>query len=103
MNLGNGYRLFPVYTFSADHDHQSACTGACAEFWPPLLTDDRPQASNGVDRDQLGVLRRPDGTRQVTFAGQPLYLFVQDAGAPGVATGAGVNAFGGTFQMVSPD
>jgi predicted lipoprotein with Yx(FWY)xxD motif len=41
------------------------------------------------------VLKRPDGTAQVTAGGKPLYTFTEDA--PGKVTGNGFkDAFGGT-------
>jgi hypothetical protein len=43
---------------------------------------------------KLGTVRRPDGTRQLTAGGRPLYTFRPDA--PGKASGNGVSdAFGG--------
>jgi predicted lipoprotein with Yx(FWY)xxD motif len=103
---GLGGQLFPVYTFSADSDHNSACQGMCAVVWPPVLTDGHAQATAPFKTNQAGIIVRPDGTHQVTFNGHPLYLFGKDAGlagtpAPvGVANGSGVNAFGGTFNLV---
>jgi predicted lipoprotein with Yx(FWY)xxD motif len=101
LNTGAGDALYPVYTFSADRPPHIACTGTCAVFWPPLLTA-RPgaQAAVGVDEADLGTVVRPDGTVQVTYDGQPLYLFVHDAASPGSALGNGVTRFGGTFQLV---
>ena len=64
-----------------------------------------PLAGSGVDPDTLGIIVRPDGTHQVTFQGHPLYLFIRDArffGAPAVANGAAITAFGGTFETVPP-
>jgi predicted lipoprotein with Yx(FWY)xxD motif len=94
-----------VYTFSADTDHQSACLGRCAVIWPPVLTTERAQASDGASFTLIGSIVRPDGSRQVTYAGHPLYLFIRDAalpGAPGVAHGSAITAFGGTFNLIPP-
>ena len=102
---------FPVYTFSKDSGHKSACTGQCALNWPPVLTSGQPEAIGyAVDQDSLGTITRPDGTRQVTYNGKPLYLFKGDAfigplpppfNGPGGINGNGVSAYGGTFNGIS--
>ena len=73
---------FPVYTLS--NESARACQGHCALIWPPVLTSGRPEAGPGVDQHALGVIVRPDGTRQVTYKGKPLYLFIKDAYIPGI-------------------
>lgn len=70
---------FPVYTLDAVNGQKTSCRGECAIAWPPLLTSDQPAAGPGVDQGALGVILRPDGTHQVTYHGQPLYLFSGDA------------------------
>lgn len=99
----------PVYTFSLDKGHQSACQGLCAMDWSPVLTSMSPKAGAGVDPHQLGVIVRPDGTDQVTFDGHPLYMFHTDASLPLLTpayptsiNGAGVQEFGGLWQAVQP-
>ena len=42
----------------------------------------------------------PDGTRQLTYRGHPLYRFAGDANQPGKVTGQGINAFGGRWWVV---
>src|SRR5450432_194279 len=85
VSMNNGFRVFPdqpfpVYTFSKDSGHESACTGQCALDWPPVLTSGRPEAIGyAVDEHTLGTIVRPDGTHQVTYNGKPLYLFKGDA------------------------
>lgn len=79
-----------LYAFLRDTDGESACYDQCAAAWPPLLTDEAPVALDGVDGDLLGTTERTDGTTQVTYAGWPLYFFVQDEAAGDVA-GQGVN------------
>ena len=46
---------------------------------------------------QLGTTKRKDGTVQVTYAGHPLYTFVEDS-QPGEANGNGASAFGGEWN-----
>ena len=60
---------FTVYDFHQDRGGESACYGACAEAWPPLLSDGAPQSSNGAAASMLGTTKRRDGTTQVTYAG----------------------------------
>jgi predicted lipoprotein with Yx(FWY)xxD motif len=65
------------------------CLDSCATTWLPLtVTDGEPTGSDGLDAD-LGVVTRPDGTRQVAFRDHPLYSFVKDSGA-GTVTGNGL-------------
>jgi predicted lipoprotein with Yx(FWY)xxD motif len=88
-----------LYAFSADTPTQSNCTGTCAQFWPPVLTDSAPTASGAASGSLLGVIPRGDGTFQVTYDGHPLYYFSHalDSGTEG----AGITVFGGTFNPVN--
>jgi predicted lipoprotein with Yx(FWY)xxD motif len=86
-----------LYAFSNDAGGRSTCTGACAKAWPPLLVEQgEPEPSNGAAASRLGTIARADGSRQVTYSGQPLYSFSGDK-SPGEASGAGSSAFGGTW------
>lgn len=87
-----------LYLFLADTPASSACSGGCAENWPPLLTTGAPQAGEGVEAAKIGTLVRSDGTTQVTYNGHPLYYFAGDAQA-GDANGQGI---GGKWYVVSP-
>jgi predicted lipoprotein with Yx(FWY)xxD motif len=86
-----------LYRFDKDTPGSgtSACTGACAAAWPPALITGQPAAGPGVP-GVLGAITRPDGTRQVTLDGHPLYRFAGD-GAPGDANGDGT---GGIWHVV---
>lgn len=96
---GNGRTL---YLFEADKSSSSTCYGACATYWPPLLTGTAPQAGNGVSASLLGTTKRTDGTVEVTYAGHPLYYVVTDHN-PGDATGQDVNNFGAPWYVLGPD
>jgi predicted lipoprotein with Yx(FWY)xxD motif len=75
-----------LYLYTPDRHDKSVCYGQCASYWPPLLTTGKPRAGAGVKAKLLGVTKRKGGSRQVTYAGHPLYLFVQDS-KPGQTTG----------------
>jgi predicted lipoprotein with Yx(FWY)xxD motif len=90
-----------LYLFVADTGTTSTCYTSCATIWPPVLTTGAPQAGAGADAMLLGTTTRTDGKVEVTYAGHPLYYFVQDKAA-GDTTGQGVNGFGGLWWVVSP-
>ena len=91
-----------LYLWEADQGDQSACDGPCAQAWPPLTTDGKPAAGDGIKADLLGTSKRADGTLGVTYAGHPLYYFSGDQ-APGDANGKGSDGFGAKWWPVSPD
>jgi predicted lipoprotein with Yx(FWY)xxD motif len=90
-----------LYAFEKDTHGKSACYGQCANYWPPLLTRGKPVAGAGVKAALLGVTRRKDGTRQVTYAGHPLYRYTLDTRA-GQTTGEGSTLFGAGWDAVAP-
>ena len=90
-----------VYLWSKDGDGMSACTGACTGAWPPVTTTGQVTASGGAKSSDLGTITRPDGTKQVTYDGHPLYFFSGDSG-PGMASGQGNDGFGAKWWLVSP-
>ncbi len=90
-----------LYDFHKDKGGKSACYGACAKGWPPLLTEGKPQAGEGAMASKLGMVERTDGTTQATYAGHPLYTFVEDK-KPGEANGNDVSAFGAQWYALLP-
>jgi predicted lipoprotein with Yx(FWY)xxD motif len=90
-----------LYLFKADQGTKSACTGACAGAWPPLLVKGKPALGNGVNASLVGTATRPEGTTQLTYNGHPLYIFVKDQKA-GETNGQGVSAFGAAWFALSP-
>ena len=95
---GNGKT---VYLFVADKGTASSCYTSCATIWPPVLTTGAPIAGTGATASLLGTTTRTDGKVEVTYAGHPLYYFVQDKKA-GDTTGQGINGFGGLWWVLSP-
>jgi predicted lipoprotein with Yx(FWY)xxD motif len=90
-----------LYLFEKDTRGRSACSGACAAYWPPLLTSGKPLAIKGAKPSLLGSIRRADGSRQVTYAGHPVYFFSGDAGR-GQTNGEGLQDFGGGWYALTP-
>lgn len=95
---------FTLYLFVPDHrSSRSTCYDVCAVAWPPLLLPSgktKPLAGPGVKASLLGTTTRKGGQIQVTYNGWPLYLWAND-GAPGEATGQGINNLGGLWYVVS--
>jgi predicted lipoprotein with Yx(FWY)xxD motif len=89
-----------IYLFARDHG-KSTCYGACAKAWPPVLTKGKPIAGPGVKASLLGTVRRKDGTKQVTYAGHPLYRFVKDTHAYEI-TCQNVSNFGAKWLVIRP-
>jgi predicted lipoprotein with Yx(FWY)xxD motif len=76
-----------LYTFANDKEPgKSACTGPCAENWPPFT----PAANAPAPKAPLSVITRDDGVKQYAYKGRPLYYWKNDKKA-GDATGHGVN------------
>jgi predicted lipoprotein with Yx(FWY)xxD motif len=90
-----------LYLFVADTGTASTCYTTCATIWPPVLTTGAPQAGAGAQASLLGTTTRTDGKVEVTYAGHPLYYFVQDKAA-GDVTGQGIDGFGGLWWVLSP-
>jgi predicted lipoprotein with Yx(FWY)xxD motif len=92
-------RGFVLYAFTKDPRGRSACTGACAKAWPPYAVKGAVRAGPGVKASLLGTIRRSTGSRQVTYAGRPLYYYVGDQ-KPGQIRCQNVSEFGGLWLVV---
>jgi predicted lipoprotein with Yx(FWY)xxD motif len=91
-----------LYVLSPETTSHLLCTSAaCLTAWPPLTVSSSaatPTAGPGVN-GHLGVLKRSNGTVQVTLNGMPLYRFAGD-NSSGEANGEGLSSFGGTWYTV---
>lgn len=88
-----------IYIFDKESGPKSECYGACAEAWPPVLTEGEPQAAPGVKAPLLGTTERDDGSTQVTYNGHPLYYYAHEG--PGEVTCHNVDEFGGLWLAVN--
>jgi predicted lipoprotein with Yx(FWY)xxD motif len=90
-----------VYLFEADTGSSSTCSGACASVWPPVTTGGQPQAGGRAMASELATITRPDGSKQVTYNGHPLYYYSRDGDA-GDAYGAGIKSYGAKWYVLAP-
>jgi predicted lipoprotein with Yx(FWY)xxD motif len=90
-------RGLTLYYYSEDKPHsgKSICTGGCAMAWPPLAAPVKAPAGVRLP-GKIGFITRPNGVRQVTLNGYPLYLYAGDK-APGQAKGNGIQ---GSWHVV---
>jgi predicted lipoprotein with Yx(FWY)xxD motif len=89
------------YLFDKEDTKKPRCYGACASVWPPVLTKDKPVAGSGAKQSLLGTTKRANGKLQVTYAGHPLYYYVDDS--PGTILCHDVAEFGGLWLVVKPN
>jgi predicted lipoprotein with Yx(FWY)xxD motif len=69
-----------LYHMTSEKRGKIVCTGACTNFWPPLVIKSgaKATAGTGVKQSKLGTVKRPDGSIQVTYNGYALYRFAND-------------------------
>jgi predicted lipoprotein with Yx(FWY)xxD motif len=92
---GQGYL---VYRSDRDSPSRSACLDACTNQWLPVPYTAGLRVA-GIDRQLVGDLVRPDGTRQATLAGWPLYGYAGDL-KPGDANGEDLDH---AWYVIAPD
>ncbi len=90
-----------IYVFELDTKNRSRCSGECAAAWPPVYTSGTPVAGRGVRGSLLGVMRRPDGRRQVTYRGRPLYYYAHEGA--GEVRCHNVSLNGGDWWVIGPN
>lgn len=89
------------YLFDKESSKNPRCYAACATAWPPVLTKGKPIATAGAKQSLLGTTKRTNGKLQVTYAGHPLYYYVDDS--PGTILCHDVEEFGGLWLVVKPN
>ncbi len=87
-----------LYHLSGEGAGKWICTSsACVGVWHPLVATSGGVSGSTVG--SLGTIVRPDGTRQVTYQGMPLYTFAPDSSA-GDVKGQGIRDVG-TWMAVT--
>ena len=96
---------YAMYFFSEDKPakrRSSRCYGGCAKDWPPLLTKSKPKALGDARQGLLGITRRRDGSKQVTYRNRPVYYYVHEFD-PGFVSCHDVFLNGGDWYAVKPN
>jgi predicted lipoprotein with Yx(FWY)xxD motif len=92
-----------LYALSPETSRHLLCKSAeCFKVWPPVTVKSskvKLKAGSGV-QGHLGILRRSNGTLQVTLRGEPLYRFSGDSGKA-QDHGQGIESFGGKWHAVT--
>ncbi len=92
-----------LYTLSTETRSHLLCKSSeCLKRWPAVTAPSgrtKLKAASGV-QGHLGLLKRANGTFQVTLRGLPLYRYAGDH-AKGATNGEGIESFGGTWHVVS--
>jgi predicted lipoprotein with Yx(FWY)xxD motif len=89
-----------IYLFDKETTGRPECYDACAEAWPPVLTQGAPQGVGEVRPGLLGTAARTDGATQVTYAGHPLYYYAHEG--KNEVRCHNVRGFGGLWLVVTP-
>jgi len=90
-----------VYTYGNDKQGgQPSCTSSCAAIWPPVTGI--PQTNSGETLPgTLGTISLPNGAKQITYNGLPLYYL--KSGKPLQTTGEGVDGLWHVIKLSASD
>jgi len=81
-----------AYIYDKDSVGTTKCTDACATVWPPLAVTGTATYGTGLAASMFSTITRPDGTKQLTVNGAPLYTYSGDT-KTGDTTGQGLGDF----------
>lgn len=90
-----------LYMFAKDSATASNCTSTCIIYWPPLETSGAVHTSGSASMSKVTTITRSDGSKQVVYAGHPLYYYKNDT-SPGQTSGEGSNNFGAKWWLLAP-
>jgi predicted lipoprotein with Yx(FWY)xxD motif len=87
-----------LYIFTRDVAGSSVCVDGCLNAWPAFFLETL-RTGSGLESADFGTITRPDGAKQTTYQGWPLYYYSGDAKA-GDVNGEGV---GEVWFVAKPD
>ncbi|MEO1652900.1 MAG: hypothetical protein AAFU64_05105 [Bacteroidota bacterium] len=94
-----------LYAFSPDVAGNSTCEGGCLDAWPIFYRENISFASSSnLLASDFGEIIHPNGQKQSTYKGWPLYYYAPNGDgqveAPGQTLGQGL---GGVWYVAKPD
>jgi predicted lipoprotein with Yx(FWY)xxD motif len=95
-------RGYTLYAFTADKPNHDACAAkpACLSLWPALTTTGKVTVGHGVKKPLIGTIKFRGKRRQITYAGHPLYTYVQDT-KPAQTSNINILQFGGRWPALN--
>lgn len=87
-----------LYFYANDADGNTNCVGQCNVVWPTFYKEN-PTLDGNLNGADFGVITRPDGSKQTTYKGWPLYYYRTDLKAGDVI---GENV-GGVWFVAKPN
>ena len=93
---------FTLYAFTKDGRAKNSCAtiSGCRAIWPFVTTGGKPVAGPGVKSSLVGTIALNGKTRQVTYAGHPLYTYSGDS-VPGETDYVNASQFGGHWPALN--
>lgn len=97
---GDGITL---YFFAKDANGESACLEGCLSKWPIFYVE-TPELASGLSVADFSTITHPNGEKQTTYKGWPLYYYAPAGDGEVEAAGetAGENV-GGVWFVAKPD
>ena len=69
-----------LYVFGRDVAGDANCAGTCRDLWP-IFYKEIPSIGAGLTASDFATITRPDGDKQTTYKGWPLYYYRNDTKA----------------------
>lgn len=101
LTNATGWTLYLLKT-DVPANGTSTCSGKCIENWPAFYVEtENLNLPQGLMASSFAEITRPDGSKQVTYNGWPLYYFINDK-QPGDTNGQGIKGVWFAYSLSTP-
>lgn len=89
-----------LYEFTGDRHGKSRCSviKGCSAIWTPQPAESGVSTGPGLKRSLASAIPTPQGGKQLTYAGHPLYIYLP---SPTSTRYVGVSQFGGHWYAIN--